>query len=249
MREWKARMNQKLSQLSSRMGGLEVEAVETSQKGGQRKNHDRNYIRTKYYRLDFPSFDGTNPSGWIYRCERFFNYNQVEENDMVYIASIHLDGQALIGLAKLQEETTAMTVKKPQLFLIEGEDSEEDSISMIENQQESASEPNEAPLISFNTMSGSAAYHTMRVRVTIKKQLISILTDSRSTDNFLDPGIVKQTGVLVQQTNLLMVTVADGSRIASTAVCKQLEWFMQGTLVKVDFKVLPLGGCNVVLGV
>ncbi|KAK9211752.1 hypothetical protein WN943_001129 [Citrus x changshan-huyou] len=48
----------------------------------------------RFSKLNFPTFEGENPSGWVYKCERFFKYNGVEESDMVGLATIHLEGKA-----------------------------------------------------------------------------------------------------------------------------------------------------------
>lgn len=88
----------------------------------------------------------------------------------------------------------------------------------------------------------------IQVGSTIKKQPISTMIDFENTYNYLDPGIVKQTRVSIQQTNSLTILVVDGSRIATAVICKQLEWFIQGTLFQVDFRMLFSGGYNIVLG-
>ena len=50
----------------------------------------------RFSKLNFPTFEGENPSGWVYKCERFFKYNGLEEFDMVGLATIHLEGKALV---------------------------------------------------------------------------------------------------------------------------------------------------------
>ena len=50
----------------------------------------------RFSKLNFPTFKGENPSGWVYKCERFFKYNRQEESDMVGLATIHLEGKTLV---------------------------------------------------------------------------------------------------------------------------------------------------------
>ena len=45
--------------------------------------------------MDFPRFDGDDPSGWIYKCERFFNFYAIEEDDRLSVASIYMEGRTL----------------------------------------------------------------------------------------------------------------------------------------------------------
>ena len=46
-----------------------------------------------------------------------------------------------------------------------------------------------------------------------------------------------------------MVAVADGTKLASTATCKQLVWSMQDKEFKANMRLIPLGGCDMVLGI
>lgn len=46
----------------------------------------------------------------------------------------------------------------------------------------------------------------------------------------------------------MLVTVANGARTTSIGVCKQLQWHMQGHDFVGDLRLLPLGGCDIVLG-
>ncbi|XP_026450670.1 uncharacterized protein LOC113350764 [Papaver somniferum] len=44
-------------------------------------------------KIVFPHFDGTNPRGWIRKCERFFQLNSVDNLKCVDLAFIHFDGK------------------------------------------------------------------------------------------------------------------------------------------------------------
>lgn len=48
------------------------------------------YISTKYAKLDFPWFDSDNPSGWIYKCQRLFNFYAIEKDDKFHVAYIYI---------------------------------------------------------------------------------------------------------------------------------------------------------------
>ena len=75
------------------------------------------------------------------------------------------------------------------------------------------------------------------------------MIDSRSTPNFLDVTVAKRTGCIIQQDKPLMVAVVDGTKIASTMTCKQLTWSMQGKEFKADMRLIPIRGCDMVLGI
>ena len=50
---------------------------------------------TSNLKLSFPKFNGTDPTGWIYRAEQYFEFQRVDPNQHVQLASFHLDGIAL----------------------------------------------------------------------------------------------------------------------------------------------------------
>ena len=61
------------------------------------KNSGSSYSNlSRISRVDFPKFEGHDVQGWIYKCEPFFGVVGTPENVKVKIASIHLDGKALL---------------------------------------------------------------------------------------------------------------------------------------------------------
>jgi hypothetical protein len=54
-------------------------------------------------RLDFPRFDGDNPSGWMYKVNQFFAYYQTPLYQRVRMASFHMEGEALIWFQAADE--------------------------------------------------------------------------------------------------------------------------------------------------
>ncbi|GJU46257.1 retrotransposable element Tf2 [Tanacetum coccineum] len=61
--------------------------------GGNQANRVNGYGRLT--KLDFPKFSGDDVKGWIYRCNQFFQLDNVADNQKVKIASIHLHDKAL----------------------------------------------------------------------------------------------------------------------------------------------------------
>lgn len=98
-------------------------------------------------------------------------------------------------------------------------------------------------------MVGLNSYQAIRVKGYISRKPVIILIDSGSTHNFLNPVVAKRTSCLVEQTNHFSVTAADGAQITSSAICKKMQWVMYGTIFEADMRLLPLGGCDLVLGV
>ncbi|KAL4369229.1 hypothetical protein GQ457_05G012890 [Hibiscus cannabinus] len=115
--------------------------------------------------------------------------------------------------------------------------------------QDSHSEQEDDKLeISMNALTGSVGYSTIRIQGTIKGNPVSILVDSGSTHSFITPGWAKE-GLELVQTSPLIITVANGEKLHSTTKVKQLQWQMQGHSFLHDFRVLKMGGSDIVLGV
>ncbi|XP_039044642.1 uncharacterized protein LOC120184185 [Hibiscus syriacus] len=104
------------------------------------------------------------------------------------------------------------------------------------------------PEISMNAITGSSGSSTLRIQGFIKGKPLSILIDSGSTHSLVTNRWAKE-GQELEETNPLVITVANGDKLYSTSKSKQLSWEMQDFLFAYDFRVLPLGGSDMVLGV
>lgn len=105
------------------------------------------------------------------------------------------------------------------------------------------------PLISLNAINGNTTYQTMRVTGKVRGNALHILIDSGSTHNFLDVNIAKKFGCRVKNTCPLVVSVANGETILSKSMCEQFKWELQGHEFSTDVMLVPLGGCEMVLGI
>ena len=132
--------------------------------------------------------------------------------------------------------------------MLEGEEEGETS-GETSGENNKFKEEMDEPLMSVHAIAGATPHQTMRIRGNIKKKAIIILIDLGSTHNFLDVTVAKHTGCIIQQDKPLMVAVVDGTKIASIMSCKQLTWSMQGKEFKTYMRLIPLGGCDMVLGI
>lgn len=53
----------------------------------------------------------------------------------------------------------------------------------------------------------------------------------------------------VETTVSLPVLVADGTKMISSAMCKDFQREMQGAMFQADMRILQLKGCDMVLGI
>ncbi|GJT60944.1 zinc finger, CCHC-type containing protein [Tanacetum coccineum] len=75
----------------------------------------------------------------------------------------------------------------------------------------------EPPLISLNALSRENTYRTIRVRGYVRKNVLHVLVDSRTTHNFLDLYTTKKLGCRLRKMYPLEVSVANGHVMTSLA--------------------------------
>lgn len=144
--------------------------------------------------------------------------------------------------------------KEAQLFTVEipGNNDElwrfEINEELNENEIEEE-ELTEDPQISVNALSGNQGFHTMRVKGMVGNSVVHILIDSGSTHNFLDINVATKLGCKCVHIPHQAVTVADGNHLACQQMCKSFTWKMQGTTFSTDALLIPLGSCDMVLGI
>jgi hypothetical protein len=65
----------------------------------------------------------------------------------------------------------------------------------------------------------------------------------------VDEHVVKMMGLSSTNKDVIKVRIANGQQTSSPGKCEDLSLKMQGTVFQVDLYVLPLAGCDVVLGI
>lgn len=76
-----------------------------------------------------------------------------------------------------------------------------------------------------------------------------ILVDLGSTNNFLDPLVVRRGNLEVKEDDRVNVKVANGELFTSEQSCLELKFKVQGINFSIEVQVLVLAGCDMVLGV
>ena len=106
----------------------------------------------------------------------------------------------------------------------------------------------ETPEISIHAIYRARTPQTMKVHGQVGKHQITLLIDSGSTHNFLDTKIARKLGVMFNSTGNFEVAVAKGEKIPSSGRCKGICTIIQDRPVTADYYLLPLVGCNAILG-
>ena len=83
----------------------------------------------------------------------------------------------------------------------------------------------------------------------MKKHTIQILMDLSSTHNFLDLASAKRVNYDLKGIPHMQVFVVSGHKLNSTAISKGFTWTLHGEAYQVDMVVVPLGSCEMILGV
>lgn len=139
-------------------------------------------------------------------------------------------------------------IQQTQLFAIEipglddeeyGEDGVEETLEMFQKE----------PYISISALFGNYGYNTMRVTSYVGKKPLHILIDSGSTHNFLDVSLAMKLGCHIVATPVKSVSVADGNTLSCQFTWKGFQWRLENTMFVTDTLHIPLGGCDMVLGV
>jgi hypothetical protein len=140
----------------------------------------------------------------------------------------------------------------PRLFLIEVVDKNVDTGGHTEPPPEE--DPGEFfleefPEISLNAITGSPSPKTMRIVGFIKLHRVVILIDSGSTHNFVDTKLAATLGIRPTGQDNILVRIANGQEVVSPGRSREVEVRMQGHVFRTDLFLLPLAGCDVVLGI
>nr|GEW51746.1 hypothetical protein [Tanacetum cinerariifolium] len=106
-----------------------------------------------------------------------------------------------------------------------------------------------APLVSLNALNWENSYRTMRVKAYMRKSVVHTLIDYESTHNFLDWHTGRKLGCKLRKICPLEVFVANGHVMNSLYECKDFSWKFQGIIYTSDVLILPLRGCEMVLGI
>ena len=105
------------------------------------------------------------------------------------------------------------------------------------------------PHISLHAMSGLPSSETFRVYGTIKNTRLTILIDSGSTHNFLQPRVAQFLHLPVKTTRPLRVLVGNGYVLDCNQRCPDTQLSIQGHSFPVTFHLLQISGADAVLGI
>ncbi|XP_019414608.1 PREDICTED: uncharacterized protein LOC109326374 [Lupinus angustifolius] len=142
----------------------------------------------------------------------------------------------------------SLTHKKLQIHLLEVDKLEDEEVE-LSGVQEVLMKSSEEPHISVNALTGVANFRTMRATGRYNKKPMHILIDSGSTHNFLDRQVAERIGCKIEELQPILVIVVDGTKVPISSVVRNFSWTLQQSTFTSDVMLLPLGCCDVVLGI
>ena len=113
---------------------------------------------------------------------------------------------------------------------------------------EGQDELQDSPEITLYALVGSPSLGTMRIEGKIQGHYLVILIETSSTHNFLDAGLCSSLKLAIDPALAFDVKIANGATVKTLGACQDLQVQVQGHHFCMDLNVLPLGGCNLVLG-
>ena len=95
------------------------------------------------------------------------------------------------------------------------------------------------PHVSLHAMAGVPATNTFRLYGFINKTRVTILIDSGSTHNFVQPRVAKFLNLPVEDTLPLRVMVGNGSVMTCNQLCLDTKLLIQDHAFTVTLHILP----------
>lgn len=103
--------------------------------------------------------------------------------------------------------------------------------------------------LSLNALNGSHGMGTMRFQGHIQGIAVTVLLDSGSSDNFLQPRIAQSLHLPIQSNTQFQVLVGNGHSLTTMGYIADLPVAIQGNTLHVPAYLLPISGADLVLGV
>ncbi|KAE8702143.1 hypothetical protein F3Y22_tig00110500pilonHSYRG00129 [Hibiscus syriacus] len=174
-------------------------------------------------KLSLPPFDGSNPLDWIFQAELYFNYYQLPPEDQLSTISFYMQGQALswfmwmynnrqlttwdafVRALEMRFGPSSYDNHRAALFKLRQTVVDEEEQSYIQHPELPQSVPhNQAQChtttdsefyLSLATYFGLSSPKTLRVSGEIQGQVYSMLIDSGSTHNIMQPRVISFLGL------------------------------------------------------
>ncbi|XP_066160673.1 uncharacterized protein [Oryza sativa Japonica Group] len=229
---------------------LQEEALEGVQSVSNKKNETTTFLKTKpSHNLTSPTFQARSIPFTNIEDKRGVEFSKGRDDKVSALRSYRRSkGLCFVCGEKWgRDHKCATTV---QLHVVEElinalkTDPEENCNS------EGAPESEEDSLmaISFQALNGTDSSKSIRLRGWVQNTELLMLVDSGSTHSFIDAKLGAQLCGLQKLNQAIKVQVADGSQLFCDSFLPNCSWWSQGHSFTSDFRLLPLGSYDAILG-
>ncbi|PWA83161.1 hypothetical protein CTI12_AA170130 [Artemisia annua] len=223
------------------------------------RNGNRGYGRMS--KTGFPKFNGDDVKGWVYRCNQFFKIDGVEEGDKVDRKISHdhhiplIPNTPLVNIRPYRHphgQKDAIELMVNRLFVPEiirpSQSPFSSPIVMVKKKDVTEVEYLGHVLSAQGVAAERLAYSTKCETYKRFSELMGITCQNARIDNSCNEiKSTKRTGVKCR--GPLQVEVANGNSLTRTSMCRNFKWTLQGMNFVTDMMIIPLGGCEMVLGI
>ncbi len=128
---------------------------------------------------------------------------------------------------------------------------EEPEVEILDSDHEEVETDDDIEAVTHivHALAGYSNPQTMKIRGTLKHQLVTVLIDTGSTNNFIDRKVIARLAYHIECCDKFEVKVADGWILTYDSKCSKIKLMLQGQELFVDFFLLPLEDYEVVLGI
>ncbi|GJX99566.1 gypsy/ty3 retroelement polyprotein [Tanacetum coccineum] len=233
----------------------------TDELTGQPRTHpEPNTPYKKLIKIEFPKFSGGDVKDWVYRCKQFFKVDGVADGRKVQLASMHMFDATLVWYQQYVKKYPDNTpwehfeVEVVKRFGVLYDDpivelknlKQTGSVQTYQEVFEALLNKVDLPeLVAVSMFIGGLKPEVgtpMRMlQATTLSESYGLARMQEATNTILKPRLAK--------TIPMQVSVANGQRMMSTSVYHDLKWSLQNEVFTSDVMLLPLGGCEIVLGI
>lgn len=140
--------------------------------------------------------------------------------------------------------------KELMVLVVQEEDGDEkDQEEEAEKVEEEVPEFAECAVLSTRSAMGISSPKTIKLRRSVQEVQAIVLIDSGATHNFIDSRLMRELGLVAEETQSFGVITGSGKPVRGGGICRNVTLTMQGYSITTDFLPLDLNNVDIILGI
>ncbi|OMO68444.1 Retrotransposon gag protein [Corchorus olitorius] len=103
--------------------------------------------------------------------------------------------------------------------------------------------------VSFHALFGTISYNTLKLSGVLKVQNLTVLVDTGSTHNLIQPRLAKHLNLSIEPAPPFSVSVGNGEQLSCLGRIPSIQLGLQGHEFNLDLYVLDIRGADFILGI